>query len=369
MKFSPFCLTAWVGCALLLANSAAAQQTSGGVASPASNNPQQQQQQALTPANGQTSPQTQDYQQQLRQQQQIVAAPQQPPGFPLTAQEQEYIQQLLVYWEDYSSKTKRYRCNFTRWQYDHVACNFRNPANNQLVAAMISKGKVRYSAPDKGMYEVLEMWQFAGPPTVEGGDPQYVRPAANNAEFVETEKWICDGEKIFEYDYQNKRLYELTLPPESQGEGLKNSPLPFVFGAKADELQQRFWIRDVTPQSVHGQQYWLECWPKRTNDAQAYSKVEIILSRNPFLPVSIHMYSPNYDLKTNPQKMVFQFDEREINGALDGLADFMQNFINPRTPFGWDRVPRDLMQDPLEQTTPRVGQAPAGQSPNNGAGR
>jgi TIGR03009 family protein len=346
MKISLYGWTGWMCCALLFAGTLNAWQTD--IAN------QQQ------PADGQaaSTPETGNYNQQLRQQQQAAGMVQQPTGFPLPPQDQQYIQQLLEYWEKTSQDIDRYRCNFTRWQYDHVAVNYRNPANNQLVAAMISKGKVRYSKPDQGMYEVLEMWQFSGPPDEEGGDPKYVRPAALNPNAVETEKWICDGAKIYEYDYQNKRLYELTLPPEAQGEGLKNSPLPFVFGAKAAELQERFWIRDVTPQSLHGQQYWLECWPKRINDAQAYSKVEIILSRQPFLPVSIHMYAPNYDQKTNPQKMVFQFEERQINGALDNLADFMQNFINPRTPFGWDRVPRELMQEPEETGPPRVGQVP-----------
>lgn len=305
-----------------------------------------------------TQQQGQSYQQQLQQQQQTIAAPQQPAGFPLPKAEQDYIQQLLAFWEGTSSQIKRYRCTFRRWQIDHEVCNYRNPDNNQLVAAMISVGTVRYSSPDNGMYEVLQKWQFTAPPANPGEDAVYERPAQKNPDFIETEKWICDGKKIYEYDYQNKRLYELTLPPEAQGEGLKNSPLPFVFGAKATELLERYWIRDVTPTSAHGQQYWLEAWPKRTSDAQAYSKIEIILSRDPFLPIAIHMYAPNYDPKLNPSKMVFAFEERQINGKLDNLSDFMKNFINPRTPFGWDRVPRDLIQDPRDQQNPRLGQVP-----------
>lgn len=313
---------------------------------------QQRQQQAQQTQQGQ---QGQSYEQQLQQQQQTVTQPTLPQGFPLPQADQEYIQKLLSFWEGTSSQINRYQCDFTRWQYDHEVCNYRKPENKQLVAALISMGQVRYSNPDHGMYEVQQKWQFKGPPKTAGADPQYERPAEQNPDFVEAEKWICDGQKIYEYDYQNKRLYELTLPPEAQGEGLKNSPLPFVFGAKASELLERYWIRDITPQSVGDNQYWLEAWPKRISDAQAYSKIEIILSRQPFLPVSIHMYAPNYDPKLNPSKMVFQFEERQINGRLAGLQGFMKNFINPKTPFGWDRVPRDLAQDPRDQQ-PRVGQ-------------
>ncbi|MGI9518080.1 MAG: TIGR03009 domain-containing protein [Pirellulaceae bacterium] len=330
---------------------------------PQQTNPQQgttpgQTGQALTPATG-----AQDSGQALQGgQPQAVApvqlAPQMPPGFPLQPEMQTYIEQLLQHWEDYSSKVQRYKCNFTRWQYDQEVCNYRNPANNRLMAAMISMGHIRFQDPDQGMYEVVEKWQF-DKPAVNPEDNPFVRPALTNPEFPEAEKWICDGIKIYEFDYLTKRLYELTLPPESQGEGLKNSPLPFVFGAKADDLQERYWIRDVTPQELHGQQYWLEAWPKRATDAQAYSKLEIILTRNPFLPVAVHMYAPNFDIKLNPSKMVFQFEERQINGKLDGLANFAGFFINPRTPAGWERVPKQLVQDPRDRQVPQVGLQPA----------
>jgi len=351
MKSSFVGLSGFIACFLLFNPSAIAWQATDQVSG------QNQQAQQAQPS----------YEQQLQQQQQRAAsAPQQPPGFPLAQAEQEYIQQLLQFWEGTSNQIQRYRCDIMRWQFDHEVCNYRNPNNNQLTAALISKGKVRYSSPDNGMYEIDQKWQFKSPPKTEGGEVVYDRPAADNPDFVEMEKWICDGQKIYEYDYQNKRLYESTLPPEMQGEGLKNSPLPFVFGAKAAELLERYWIRDITPQSIREitdpaqQQYWLEAWPKRKSDAQAYSKIEIILSREPFLPLSIHMYAPNYDEKLNPAKMVFQFDNRQINGKLDGLTDFMNNFINPKTPFGWKRVPRDLIQDPAQaQGQPRVGQAPA----------
>ncbi len=289
------------------------------------------------------------------------AQPRMPPGFPLDAKTQKYIEQLLAYWEGTSDQVTHYQCSFTRWQYDHAVCNFRktvvNPTTGEpsevLVAAEISRGSIRYRQPDKGMYEVNEKWSFAGPPDEPGGEPKYDRRKLTNDEFPEQEKWICDGQSIFEYDYGVSRLYEIKLPPESQGEGLKNSPLPFVFGAKAVELLDRYWIRDITRPGVQDQ-YWLEAWPKRLSDAQNYSKIEIILSRDPFLPMSIHMYAANYNEKTNPSKMVFEFEQREINGTLASLPIFKDYFIRPSTPFGWKRVERDLA---AEGEAPRVGQS------------
>ena len=170
-----------------------------------------------------------------------------------------------------------------------------------------------------------------------------------------------DGKSIFDYDFANKRLLELQLPPEAQGEGLKNSPLPFVFGAKAAELKQRYWVRDVTPPNVQDQ-YWLEAWPKRKSDAQAYLKVEIILSRDPFLPKSIHIYAPNYHETRHPAKMVFEFEHRQINGNLAMVLNFADFFVRPALPFGWERTVKKLVQDPNDMQVPQVGQRPVGQN-------
>lgn len=287
--------------------------------------------------------------------------PQLPPGFPLDAETQQYIEQLLAYWEGTSAQVSHYQCKFTRWQFDPELCSYRKPDTNHLVAAMISFGSIRFSSPGKGMYEVDEKFSFASPPDQPGEDPKYERRALTNPEFPEKEKWICDGLAIYEYDYETKRLYETKLPPEAQGEGLKNSPLPFVFGAKATELLDRYWIRDVTPGNAQDQ-YWLEAWPKRLSDAQTYSKIEIMLSRDPFLPYAIHMYAPNYDAKTNPSKMSFEFRERQINGTLAGLLDHF--FIRPSTPPFWQRVENDLASESFPGDVPRVSESLAPADPN-----
>ncbi len=272
---------------------------------------------------------------------------------PHDAKMQQYINQLLMYWENSSSQIRLYQCDFRRWEYDTQLCNWRDPTNNHLAAKTVSEGQIRYAAPDKGMYKVTRKWHFAGPPKEEGGTPQYSQRGD------EKEEWICDGSSIYEYDYVNKRLYDLELPPESQGQGLKNSPLPFVFGAKAQELLDRYWVRDVTPANVEDQ-YWLEAWPKRINDAQAYKKVEIILSRKPFLPKSIHIYAPNYDEKKNPTKMAFVFENLKINEPLDSVANFFGVFVRPNTPFGWKRIEKKLITDPAQTQIPKMGQMPNG---------
>ena len=40
--------------------------------------------------------------------------------------------------------------------------------------------------------------------------------------------------------------------PEMQGQSIGDGPLPFLFGAKADTMKSRYWIREITPNRQHG---------------------------------------------------------------------------------------------------------------------
>lgn len=265
------------------------------------------------------------------------AAPQ-APFPPLTAEHQQYIERLLEIWEQSSGQVKRYTCDYMCWEYDPEFCNWRDPRNNRLAAYMIKTGTIRFAAPDKARFETEQVWGFDGEPDNPGGEPKY----AQRSEEENRERWICDGKAIYEFDFQNKRLYETSIPPEMQGEGLINSPLPFLFGAKKDQLLERFWIRVVTPQGAENE-YWLEAWPKRREDAQNYQKLEVIIAREDFLPKSLHIYAPNYDAARNPVSRVFEFQNRKVNSNWSGVQDALGLFVRPQTPIGWTRVDRSTM--------------------------
>lgn len=151
------------------------------------------------------------------------------------------------------------------------------------------------------------------------------------------ERWQTDGKTIYEFDFANKRLNELELPPEMQGEGLKRSPLPFVFGAEAADLKNRFWIRPMIPEGLPPGHYMIEAIPKTAADAQAYSKVQIVLSQEPFLPFRIELFATNYDPKTNPESMVLEFYNRKMNDPIQLSQNWLPKFFSkPALPFGWE---------------------------------
>ncbi len=260
-------------------------------------------------------------------------APLTPTWHPVSMEEQQYIEKLLDHWERSSAQIKHCTCDFTRWDYDPSKVAWRDPQTNSLAAHTIMVGQIRYAQPDKAEYESNQAWDFAGPPEQPGGEPKLVERDRS----TQQEKWICDGSAIYDYDFVNKRLYETTIPPEMRGNGLANSPLPFLFGAKKELLLNRYYLHVITPPGVENE-YWLEAVPKQREDAQTYQRVQIVIAGEDFLPKSIHVFAPNYEAVNNPVSRHFQFGTRKINAAFAGLNQLLGGGIRPSTPIGWERV-------------------------------
>lgn len=262
----------------------------------------------------------------------------QPPFGQLSAEHQKYLDSVLNYWEHSSNQIKVYQCEFTRWEYDPVFARYIDPKTGKLVAKTISTGEIKYSAPDKGLFSVANAYRFT-PPAKQGEKPQYV-PREETME-----KWICDGRSVFEYDQDRKRLVVRPIPTDMQGEAIVDGPLPFLFGAKVDKIKTRYWLRVITPEGKTDE-YWLQAYPKRPEDAARYKKVEIIIAKEDFLPKAIHIYDVNYDARRNPARTAFTFEDRKVNpfdlGKFDVLKLWSRDFYDPKTPRGWKRETIDF---------------------------
>ncbi len=278
----------------------------------------------------------------------VIPAPQRP--FPeLASDELDYLNKFLDYWQQSSQQVEQYICDFRRYEYDPSIVNFRDPTTHQLAAHSIAVGEIRYADPDKGRYETTQIWEFKSPPQKAGEDADYSRRGDES----EKERWICDGRNIYEFDFSNKRLYESEIPKEMQGEAIVNSPLPFLFGADKKQIQERYWVR-VIPKSVETE-YWLEAYPKRIEDARIYSKIEVILAKEDFLPKAMHVYSPQYDpAKNNLKSQYYAFENRRVNDQLSQIKDFFGYFVRPQTPIigGWKRVNRSALMEQQSASLP-----------------
>ena len=261
---------------------------------------------------------------QLGQPQQAVA-PAQPAGAPfqLTAVEKQFVDQILVMWEQQSSKIKTFDCEFERWEYSKVW------GPSPTIPVTKSMGQLTYSKPDKGSFHIKQIrhWQKKDASQTTLEPSEWVEKKGEVGE-----RWVCDGQAVYQYNHDKKQLEVNPLPPNMRGTAIANGPLPFLFGAKAADLNNRYWIR-----SKQGNEdtIWLEAYPRRAEDAQNYHHVDIMLNRKTMLPTAMQVHEPN-----GQSKSVYMFKEPSVNGTLDKLLGSL--FNAPRTPFGWKRVVHEL---------------------------
>jgi TIGR03009 family protein len=272
----------------------------------------------------------------------------QEPFAPLPAEHQKFLDDVLRLWEQRSQAVQRYRCTFKRWEYDPVF----GPRDTFKT---YSEGVIKYAAPDKGLFKVEKMMEYVAP-AEPGGRPQY-----QQRESESNEHWICDGQSVFSHDPVNKTQIQMVLPTEMRGQAMADGPLPFLFGANAEQIKQRYWIRPLPmPADVKGE-YWLEAFPKRREDAANYSKVHVIIDHQDFLPKGLVIFDRNFDPVRNPARSTFTFEQRETNWsiALQQLRFWEREFYEPKVPTGWKRVVEKYDAFvPAEQLAPA---APTGQ--------
>lgn len=291
---------------------------------------------------------------------QTVAIPA-PEGFPLSPAYQEYVDQVLAYWENSSGQVERLRCQFNRFTYDSGVCNYVDPATSQMVAHEIAGGMIKYEKPDRAIIEV-DKKRIGLPPNASNPNLEYKDLDAANMD-KQRERYVSSGDAIYFFDYAEKQLIKQNLPLELQGQGIKNSPLPFLFGAKADELKARYHIRPITPDGVQ-EQWWLEVFPKRRQDAEHYSRAVVVLGGKEFLPIQIQLFAPDH----NPEKIVmadgavrpavlkyqiYDFHSSALNRDLGvDVARLWRDEFSPRpqTLLGWRLVEKEAPAMAAQQT-------------------
>ena len=242
-------------------------------------------------------------------------APQAP--FVLSRPEAEALENLLTDWEKRNKEIHVLKSPFFRWKYDAVFGN-----GNQPPAP--DEGILKFSAPDKGLMKIVAK------------DP------------AQSEQWLCDGKSIYQFDYSKRLVTEFVMPPELQGKGIGDGPLPFVFGVEAQKLKQRYFMRIITPRDVHNE-VWLEAFPRYQQQRTEFSKVQVILQvsgpTKALLPYAIQIYSPN-----GKDHTVYQLQNPSINPGIlspGGILDGGDWWTKPSIPFGWQKK-TELPPPPIE---------------------
>jgi TIGR03009 family protein len=270
--------------------------------------------------------------------------PQQPPGFPLSPERQKRVDDILTFWEKQTAEIKTFQCEYVREEYDPVM----GPRN---APEKIIQGIIKYAAPDKGLMEDREVKGYV--PPEKKGDAEY-RPLPD----AFGQYWLCDGLSVFLKDFRKKVLTETKLPLELRGKAIAEGPLPFVFGAKAEAMKKRFWIREVTPDNNPGGEYFLEVLPKEREDAANYEKIVVILDRKTnqqLLPRAMRVTIRRHSVQRGEKAYYvdryddyhFAVESRRVNDPRDRVKGFFQAFVQPDVPADWKREVRDWNMNPI----------------------
>jgi hypothetical protein len=128
--------------------------------------------------------------------------------------------------------------------------------------------------------------------------------------------------------------------------------LPFLFGAKAQTIKERYWIRVVSP-PPKPKHFRLEAVPKRREEAADFVRIEVEIDEKEFLPTALIL------LERGGGHTTYQFTERETNWSLlpEMVNPFTQQFYAPKTPAGWKRVDEPFRAEPAPAAGP-VTKAP-----------
>lgn len=253
-----------------------------------------------------------------------------PPPFVLTPQEEAQVDRVLSQWEQRNRDVKTFDCKFHRWVYDFV---FNPPAPGQPPQPIYSEaGVIKYAAPDHGLFRVES--------EEKGGKEVKIDDAR-------ADHWVCDGQSIFEFCPAKRLLIEHKLPPELQGKAIADTPLPFLFGADAQKLKQRYFIRLVAPPPNVKDQIWLEAYPRHQKEAANFHHALFSITTQGMSPYALQLVQPNGKDYTS-----YKFEDIVVN---DKFRLFQGNPFRPFTPLGWKKVVEEASTEAQQARVPPKG--------------
>lgn len=266
-------------------------------------------------------------------------APQVPVGFQLNALQQSALDAVLNSWQQKSATVSTFSCSFQRWEYDVV---FGPKSKDKEIPLYKNVGELSYNKPDKGSFQITETNKWQEEPAPPGQPPN----AEKKGTWVKQpdaigDHWVCDGKSVYQYRPDLKQLVEHPIPPALQGQGIADGPLPFLFGADAAKLKQRYWMKLDQQQNQDQNQIWIIAMPKFQAQAADFTEVDVILDAKALLPLYMQVWMPN----RSHHVYIFDIKNASVNNP---LARIQALFERPSVPFGWKRVVENI---PLQQAT------------------
>jgi TIGR03009 family protein len=261
--------------------------------------------------------------------------------FFLNPAEQQELDAFLARWEKYSAGINRYDISFNLFIYDPTI-----PGAQPNKAYKVAYGYFKYNAnPRRFVYEIEGEWI--------GGNEQIKRDGDKNPQIF-AEKVIIDEKSVHQYDYNAKTVRQINVPPELIGKGIADSPLPLIFGAKADDLKRRF---SMKIENVSDELIRLYARPLLVEDQQEFRELEILLYRNNLTARALRQWENN-----GKTYKVFDLQTPTIN-ARTNLIEDLKKWFTADVPRGWKRESMDWIA-PSPVSPPPIPAIPQAQVAN-----
>jgi TIGR03009 family protein len=235
--------------------------------------------------------------------------------FFLNPAEQQELDAFLARWEKYSADIRRYDVDFNMHLYDPTI-----PGAEPNKANKVTFGYFKYNAnPMRFAYVIEGEWQ---------GNKKIKREGDKNPNIF-AEKVIIDEKSVHQYDYNSKTVRQINVPPEMIGKGIADSPLPMIFGAKADELKRRFSMKIV---SVPGREdsVWLHARPLLIEDQQEFKQLEILIDKRTLHARGLRQWDIN-----DKSYKVYELMLPVINPKIGPILEEIKTLFTPTIERGW----------------------------------
>ncbi|MCA9054194.1 MAG: hypothetical protein KDA75_10180 [Planctomycetaceae bacterium] len=233
----------------------------------------------------------------------------------------------LQQWEHYTKGVERLNGAFDRYVYDGT-----------FLVEKRASGEFWYESPDKGRIDFRPTSEKLLPepnasgqrlnPRKQGPQGQPYTVQADNAS-----RWVCRGDALLYIDDEQKTYEVMRIPPHMQGQNITRSPLPFLFGMSAEEMDRRYYITLGQRTEYAGRKVVnLIAAPRTEALAKEWSRAEVFLdpgtyfqdsNRQPvFVPVAMRLFDSTGNTET---VYFFRLDQTKLN------AGWLGGFRNPFT--------------------------------------
>lgn len=216
------------------------------------------------------------------------------------------MEQILKTWETYSVKLQKLEGEFERYDYDFV-----------FKVEKRSEGRYYYEAPDRGRMDFLPPKQL--PETNE------TRGVVFQVKAAYTQSWICTGKEILDINHDEKSYNLVDIPERYQGNNIIESPLPFLFGMKADEMKRRYLLAFGSMHNPAKGVIHIVASPLMEAQQREYRRVEVLLSTKDFLPTAVRLFGT-----TGNGETVYAFTKHATRSL-----PWLQNPFQGRLPGGY----------------------------------